>query len=95
MHDISVLCNMTLYTSFTLTFLHHFLHFFVFLCLFSLVPSHSQHVECLLPELQLLVFLDYYWLSQSFRPCLKSVTVDVVCVGVVHRPHVLSTHFLP
>lgn len=43
--------------------------------------THSQHVECLFPELQLLLFLDYYWLSQSFKPCLKSVTVDVVCVG--------------
>ncbi|XP_052340159.1 DENN domain-containing protein 5A-like isoform X5 [Oncorhynchus keta] len=43
--------------------------------------DQREHVECLFPELQLLLFLDYYWLSQSFRPCLKSVTVDVVCVG--------------
>lgn len=58
----------------------------VFSCLLpprslALMLTHSQHVECLFPELQLLRFLDYYWLSQSFKPCLKSVTVDVVCVG--------------
>lgn len=47
----------------------------------ALTLTHSQHVECLFPELQLLRFLDYYWLSQSFRPCLKSVTVDVVCAA--------------
>lgn len=47
---------------------------------------YSQHVECLLPERQLLLFLDYYWLSQSFQPCLKSVTVDVVCVGCLWGP---------
>ncbi|XP_062327461.1 DENN domain-containing protein 5A isoform X3 [Osmerus eperlanus] len=35
--------------------------------------DQREHVECL----QLLLFLDYYWLSQSFKPCLKSVTVDV------------------
>lgn len=46
----------------------------------ALVLTRSQHVECLFSELQLLRFLDYYWLSQSFKPCLKSVTVDVVCV---------------
>ncbi|XP_069029519.1 DENN domain-containing protein 5A isoform X1 [Embiotoca jacksoni] len=39
--------------------------------------DQREHVECLFPELQLLLFLDYYWLSQSFKPCLKSVTVDV------------------
>ncbi|CAL9701652.1 unnamed protein product [Knipowitschia caucasica] len=39
--------------------------------------DQREHVECLFPELQLLLFLDYYWLSQSFRPCLKSVSVDV------------------
>uniref|UniRef100_A0AAQ4RVN9 DENN domain containing 5A n=1 Tax=Gasterosteus aculeatus aculeatus TaxID=481459 RepID=A0AAQ4RVN9_GASAC len=39
--------------------------------------DQREHVECLLPERQLLLFLDYYWLSQSFQPCLKSVTVDV------------------
>lgn len=59
--------------------------------------AHSQHVECLFPELQLLRFLDYYWLSQSFRPCLKSVTVDVVCaagacVGPVVSTLTLSVH---
>lgn len=48
-----------------------------------LTLTHSQHVECLFPELQLLLFLDYYWLSQSYKPCLKSVTVDVVCVSVL------------
>lgn len=47
----------------------------------ALACLHTQHVECLFPELQLLRFLDYYWLSQSFRPCLKSVTVDVVCAA--------------
>lgn len=45
----------------------------------ALILTRSQHVECLFSELQLLRFLDYYWLSQSFKPCLKSVTVDVVC----------------
>ncbi|KAM8894161.1 DENN domain-containing protein 5A isoform 2-T2 [Spinachia spinachia] len=39
--------------------------------------DQREHVECLFPERQLLLFLDYYWLSQSFKPCLKSVTVDV------------------
>lgn len=48
----------------------------------TLILAHSQHVECLFSELQLLRFLDYYWLSQSFKPCLKSVAVDVVCVWI-------------
>ncbi|XP_077420215.1 DENN domain-containing protein 5A isoform X2 [Vanacampus margaritifer] len=39
--------------------------------------DQREHVECLFPELQLLLFLDYYWHLQSFKPCLKSVTVDV------------------
>ncbi|KAI2662212.1 DENN domain-containing protein 5A [Labeo rohita] len=39
--------------------------------------SMINHVECLFSELQLLLALDYYWFSQSFRPCLKSVKVDV------------------
>ncbi|XP_014833348.1 PREDICTED: DENN domain-containing protein 5A isoform X1 [Poecilia mexicana] len=39
--------------------------------------DQREHVECLFPEPQLLLFLDYYWLSQSFRPCLKSVSVDL------------------
>lgn len=53
---------------------------FCFSIFLALTLTRSQHVECLYPELQLLLFLDYYWLSQSFKPCLKSVTVDVVCV---------------
>lgn len=48
----------------------------------TLILARSQHVECLFSELQLLRFLDYYWLSQSFKPCLKSVAVDVVCVWI-------------
>ncbi|XP_061739043.1 DENN domain-containing protein 5A isoform X1 [Nerophis ophidion] len=39
--------------------------------------DQREHVECLFPELQLLLFLDHYWHLQSFKPCLKSVTVDV------------------
>ncbi|XP_058637713.1 DENN domain-containing protein 5A isoform X3 [Onychostoma macrolepis] len=39
--------------------------------------DQREHVECLYSELQLLLALDYYWFSQSFRPCLKSVKVDV------------------
>ncbi|XP_067313701.1 DENN domain-containing protein 5A isoform X5 [Pseudorasbora parva] len=39
--------------------------------------DQREHVECLFSELQLLLALDYYWFSQSFRPCLKSVKVDV------------------
>lgn len=54
--------------------------FSVYLSCFPLTHIHCQHVECLVSELQLLLALDYYWFSQSFRPCLKSVRVDVVCV---------------
>ncbi|KAM9825554.1 DENN domain-containing protein 5A isoform 2-T2 [Syngnathus typhle] len=39
--------------------------------------DQREHVECLFPELQLLLFLDHYWHLQSFKPCLKSVSVDV------------------
>ncbi|XP_053721104.1 DENN domain-containing protein 5A isoform X2 [Synchiropus splendidus] len=39
--------------------------------------DQREHVDCMFRELQLLLFLDYYWFSQSFSPCLKSVTVDV------------------
>ncbi|TRZ00932.1 hypothetical protein DNTS_016311 [Danionella cerebrum] len=39
--------------------------------------DQREHVECLFSELQLLLALDYYWFSQSFKPCLKSVKVDV------------------
>ena len=41
--------------------------------------TRTQHAECLFPELQLLLFLDCYWLSQAYKPCLKAVSVDVVC----------------
>ncbi|GAA6106256.1 DENN domain-containing protein 5A isoform X3, partial [Tachysurus ichikawai] len=34
--------------------------------------DQREHLECL----QVLLSLDYYWYSQSFRPCIKSVTVD-------------------
>ncbi|XP_059928297.1 DENN domain-containing protein 5A isoform X3 [Gadus macrocephalus] len=39
--------------------------------------TRTQHAECLFPELQLLLFLDCYWLSQAYKPCLKAVSVDV------------------
>lgn len=75
-----------------LTYLLFFIFINVFIYLFNFLSlsfciscprdlTHSQHVECLFPEPQLLLFLDYYWLSQSFRPCLKSVSVDLVCDG--------------
>ncbi|KAF3832673.1 hypothetical protein F7725_026338 [Dissostichus mawsoni] len=37
--------------------------------------QHAEHLDN--DQRELLLFLDYYWLSQSFKPCLKSVTVDV------------------
>ncbi|KAG8001567.1 DENN domain-containing protein 5A [Nibea albiflora] len=39
--------------------------------------QHAEHLYLDNDQRELLLFLDYYWLSQSYKPCLKSVTVDV------------------